>query len=260
MKFALVDGKKLEATHSATGICVGCGSDLIAKCGEVRIWHWAHKGSRHCDQWWENETEWHRGWKGHFPIEWQEIIHQADVGERHIADVKTGQGWVLEFQYSYLNPEERRARDAFYPKLVWVVNGERRTRDKLQFHKAWEEGRLIGSVPWMRSVFSSECRLLQEWAKCSAPVFFDFGEVNKSLWCLLPDSSVGNAYIVAFSREDFIKLHRDGVSQMGQDLSELLGKLKEIISGDIARRQAQTFRPLGFQQYIGQRARFRRRF
>ena len=136
MKYALICGKKTEATKGAIGFCPGCGSEMIAKCGEVKINHWAHKGTRHCDQWWENETEWHRSWKGHFPIEWQEVVHKADDGEKHIADVKTERGWTIEFQHSLLNPEERRSRDAFYPNLVWVVDGMKRVNDIKQFERA----------------------------------------------------------------------------------------------------------------------------
>jgi len=81
MRFALIDGKKTEATKGAKGLCRYCGSDLIAKCGEVKVNHWAHKGKRNCDPWWENETEWHRSWKRKFPLDWQEVIHFDDNGE-----------------------------------------------------------------------------------------------------------------------------------------------------------------------------------
>lgn len=67
MKFALINGDKAEATKGAKGVCPSCGSELIAKCGEVKVDHWAHKGNRNCDPWWENETDWHRSWKGNFP-------------------------------------------------------------------------------------------------------------------------------------------------------------------------------------------------
>ena len=60
MKFAIVNGTKCEAIKRVKGFCLRCGSELIAKCGEVRINHWAHKGTRNCDPWWENETNWHR--------------------------------------------------------------------------------------------------------------------------------------------------------------------------------------------------------
>ena len=118
MKFALINGVKTEASKGANGICPYCGSKLVAKCGEIKINHWAHIGNRNCDPWWENETDWHRSWKGKFPNDWQEVIHRSDSGEKHIADIKTESGWVIEFQHSFLNPEERRSRIAFYKKLV----------------------------------------------------------------------------------------------------------------------------------------------
>jgi competence CoiA-like predicted nuclease len=133
MKFAIINGNKVEAYRGAKGICPSCGSELIAKCGEVKINHWAHKGNRNCDLWWENETEWHRQWKNQFPKEWQEIVHFDEKGEKHIADVKTKNGWVLEFQHSYIKPEERNYRNAFYSKLVWIIDGLRRKTDRIQF-------------------------------------------------------------------------------------------------------------------------------
>jgi hypothetical protein len=112
MKFAIVEGERREAQPGLSGKCPGCGAVVIAKCGEVRIRHWAHKGTVTCDPWWENETEWHRGWKNEFPDDWQEVRHTAQSGERHIADVKTECGYI-EFQHSPLKPYERRAREAF---------------------------------------------------------------------------------------------------------------------------------------------------
>lgn len=128
MKYALVCGKKAEASKGARGVCPSCGSNLIARCGPFKVNHWAHHGTRNCDPWRENETEWHRSWKGYFPVEWQEVVHKSDNGEKHIADVKTEQGWVLEFQHSFMNPEERLSRNNYYPNLVWVVDGLRRQR------------------------------------------------------------------------------------------------------------------------------------
>ncbi len=195
MKYALINDKKTEATKGAKGLCPMCDSELIAKCGEVKINHWAHKSSRNCDPWWENETDWHRSWKGQFPVDWQEVVQRDKrSGEKHIADVKTPGGWVLEFQHSYLNPEERRARNAFYSKLVWVVDGLRRKTDLLQFQ------RLRGKPPIRRAHFP-ECRLLKEWCGC-ALVFFDFQE--PMLWLLVLD-----VYLIPFSRNALIGYHHD---------------------------------------------------
>lgn len=51
MKFAIIDNTKVEAIKGVKGICPSCGSELIAKCGEVKVNHWAHKGMRNCDPW-----------------------------------------------------------------------------------------------------------------------------------------------------------------------------------------------------------------
>lgn len=75
---------------------------MTPKCGQLKVWHWAHRSIRSCDPWWENETPWHRAWKNQFPADWQEKVHRTDNGEKHVADVKTKSGVVLEFQHSPL--------------------------------------------------------------------------------------------------------------------------------------------------------------
>jgi hypothetical protein len=95
---------------------------MVAKTGRVRS-HWAHATSRDWDPWWETETQWHRDWKGRFPEPWREVGHVAPDGEIHRADVETPLGLVVEFQHSALRDDELRAREAFYPDLVWVLDG-----------------------------------------------------------------------------------------------------------------------------------------
>ena len=138
MRFAGVDGQLQEAQPGLSGECPHCGGPMVAKCGEarLRVWHWAHKGRRHCDPWKEPETPWHRAWKNLFPAEWQETTCLAQGGERHIADVKTAGGCVIEFQHSPIKPDERRSREAFYRPMHWVVDGMRGKRDRAQFFRA----------------------------------------------------------------------------------------------------------------------------
>ena len=182
MKYAHVCGKKTEATKGAIGFCPCCGSQLIARCGDERVDHWAHKGKLSCDHWWENETEWHRAWKGHFPVEWQEEVHKADDGEKHVADVKTEQGWTIEFQHSPIKPEERRSRDAFYPKLVWVVDGMKRVNDIKQFERALKESQAVDPKGLVRRVnYPDEYRLLKEWFDSTSLVLFDFQDVKETV-------------------------------------------------------------------------------
>ena len=48
MKFALLNDKRIEAIKGSKGVCPCCGNDLVAKCGEVYIHHWAHKKKCGC--------------------------------------------------------------------------------------------------------------------------------------------------------------------------------------------------------------------
>jgi competence protein CoiA len=220
VKFANVDRQRLEAQRGLSGECPRCGHSMVAKCGEVRIWHWAHSKSRNCDPWWENETGWHRAWKGHFPESWQEIVHIAEDGAKHVADVKTARGWAIEFQHSHITPEERRSRDSFYGKLVWVVDGTRLKRAKTQFIEAWDCGKPLGSGEGVRIVFVNECSLLREWASSQAPIFFDFGE--EVLWWLIAGSTEGRVWIGKYPRAEFIEVLRGGTDEKPLDLAELI--------------------------------------
>jgi hypothetical protein len=262
MKFALVNEQRQEAQPHLSGKCPTCGHPMVAKCGEVKIWHWAHQGSRPCDPWWENETEWHRAWKGQFPVNWQEVVHQAENGEKHIADVKTDHGWVIEFQHSYIKPEERRSRDTFYPKLVWVVDGARRKRDVAQFINAWNKGVLVGVNTPVRMVSSGKCVLLREWVDSRVPVFFDFGG-NQLLCWLLASRPDGRAYIALYSRTEFIGIHRGGATQMANDFDQFVADIMKLIE-NYERAQASNRTPqqpiLGFQHYLTRRDKHRRRF
>ena len=253
MKFALVNEQRQEAKPGLSGICQAYGHPMVAKCGETRVWHWAHKGRHVCDPWKEPETEWHRTWKEQFPVSWQEFLHRAANGEKHIADVKTDRGWVLEFQHSYIKPEERRSREAFYQKLLWVVDGARRVRDRGQFLKVWEGGVPLGANSNIRTVFSDECALLRDWGGGPAPVFFDFGREEPMLWWLLHPS-----LLVPIPRADFINSHLSGETDITRQFDGLMNARDKLVA---ARELQLRATPLqGFQQYLPRKARFRRRF
>ncbi len=118
------DRKRIPPSPGATAICQICAERLIAKCGEIYTWHWAHKIDRDCDPWKEHETEWHRKWKNRFPIEWQEVPMCDEYGERHAADVKTDSGLVIEFQNSSISTSTIKVREGFYGNMIWVINAE----------------------------------------------------------------------------------------------------------------------------------------
>lgn len=183
MRFALHNDQRIEAKPGAQGRCPGCGAELIAKCGTKKVWHWAHKGQRHCDHWWENETQWHRDWKNHFPAHWQEIAARDKDGELHIADIKTPSGLVVEFQHSYLKPQEARKRTEFHQPMFWIVDGTRRKTDQSQFDKAISEGMGHPTTDGLvTQIWVFDARLLKEWVQVGVIVAFDFGE--ETVWLL----------------------------------------------------------------------------
>ncbi len=183
MKFAVADGERIEATPGAKGKCPGCGAPMTARCGSERVWHWAHRGRRHCDHWWENETQWHRDWKNNFPSEWQEITARDEHGELHIADIKTPHGWVVEFQHSFLKREEALIRTQFHNPMFWIVDGTRRSTDLPQFIEALKYGRYHGTPDAIvYQVGVKSCRLFREWAPVGVFVAFDFGMTD--VWIL----------------------------------------------------------------------------
>ena len=97
MKYALYQNQRITPTKDIKdAICPICGELVIPKCGKIKMHHWAHKTSQNCDPWWENETEWHRKWKDHFPEDFQEYLMVDSVtGEKHMADIITDKGFVI---------------------------------------------------------------------------------------------------------------------------------------------------------------------
>jgi competence protein CoiA len=269
MKFALVEGRRLEAQPGLSGECPVCGSAMVPKCGERRVWHWAHRGALQCDHWWENETEWHRNWKNKFPADWQEMIHWAENGEKHIADVKPTHGRVIELQHSYLEPEERRSREAFYGSMVWVVNGLRRKRDKPSFYKTLCARQVIRRRPLSYLVPSNRCALLRDWFNSRVGVFFDFGIAQEDidlfgvpvLWRLSPKSPNDHALLTPVPVVNFIEAFLKGTSLKGFHAKVIQRTIEMPRVTPYWRPRRPRGRPISWPQYRERidRARSRRR-
>jgi competence protein CoiA len=259
MKFALVDGKRREAQPGLSAKCPVCGDAMIAKCGDYRRWHWSHLGTRTCDTWWESETEWHRAWKNRFPEGWQEIFYQSEDGEKHFADVKTEKGLVLEFQHSFLRRDERESRENFYPKMVWVVNGRRRVRDRARFFASLGAAKGVNFKPLTFSFPSNEGALLRDWTASRVPVFFDFRDLSEPgdplLWRLNPRSPNGGAHLSPVLKTSFLYAHLKGQPLKGMDCSAVeRAAVRRLI------QQAPRSPLKGFERYVAMKRRTRRRF
>jgi Competence protein CoiA-like family len=110
------EGGKVRAAKHITATCPGCAEKLRPKCGEIIIWHWAHAANSNCPLS-EGETSWHIDWKSQALPEHCEVR----VGSRR-ADVFVN-GCAVEFQHSSISPEEIRAREKDYRKMIWVFDG-----------------------------------------------------------------------------------------------------------------------------------------
>lgn len=215
MRYALINNDRTEASPGLKGSCPGCDQDVIAKCGTQKIWHWAHSAKRNCDTWWEPETEWHRNWKSQFSPESQEVIqYDKKSGEKHIADVRTSHGLVIEFQHSYLKPEERVARESFYGNMIWIVDGTRLKNDYVRLRKAMDNFRRTKVQGYFLVHFPEEC-FPKNWLESNAPVIFDFqgadpenpkDVVQNTLWCLFPGRAENQAVVAGLSRRQFIDI------------------------------------------------------
>lgn len=248
MKFAMVNGECQEAKPGLSGTCEVTGLPVIAKCGTVRSSHWALIGECERDSWGEPETPWHREWKNKFPKAWHEVIHPAENGEEHRADVKTGQGFVIEFQHSHLDPQERAAREAFYQNMVWVVDGTRLKRDFPRFlegRKNFMSGHKKG---FFLVHFPEECFPVA-WTNSSVMVIFDFqgtlpndpqDRMRNTLWGLLPGRAKGRAVMIGISRQDFVATAMKQPQLLPEPAHELVSAYDKLLTELEESRQSQA--------------------
>lgn len=124
MKFAILDGKRIEAQPNLIAKCLNCGEGVRSYCGEQIVHHWKHIKLSNCDDWYERETEWHREWKNKFDNSYQEIIRfDSETNEKHIADIYNDKkNVVIEFQHSPINTKEIKSRELFYDRMIWVID------------------------------------------------------------------------------------------------------------------------------------------
>lgn len=157
MQYAMMNGNKTKASPNCQyGLCPLCEKEVIPKCGDINIWHWAHKVLEDCDTWSEGESIWHIGWKicfHPFHLEIKKENHRADIYNDY-RDI------VIELQHSSISSSEIQEREQFYKKMIWIFDAtnyelELRSRDDYVTFR-WKHPR--------KSIWVCEC-----------PVFFDLG-------------------------------------------------------------------------------------
>jgi competence protein CoiA len=185
MQWADINGIRHLPERGLMAKCPSCGGEVLAKCGEIVSWHWAHK-VKDCDPWSEPESEWHREWKAHFPVQMQEVVMRP-----HRADVLAPRG-VIEFQRSSISASEIRKREAFYDQMAWVVDAS-----DFWLMSQDEDGYSLpdGTARWLW--------MRKAWLSSSKPVYFDRG--GTSLLYVESIEPDGHVYYSEITKRAFVE-------------------------------------------------------
>jgi competence CoiA-like predicted nuclease len=147
---------KIKATKGDHALCPHCKTEVISKCGDIYIHHWAHKEAGKCDPWREGETDWHRRWKAWFK-KGQAEVTVVKNGVEHVADVAIDLGndevLYVEFQNSPISPAEIQERQDFYGNIAWVFNIQECYPDRFQITFQEEHSTFLWLHP--RSILSA---------------------------------------------------------------------------------------------------------
>lgn len=106
--------------HMKDNITCPLGHKLIAKRGNIKAHHFAHKSNHNClcnrDM-----SEWHCNWQRYLNVNNIEVIMKKD-NKRHIADCVNEDGIVIEFQKSIISEDIIHERERFYKNMIWIFD------------------------------------------------------------------------------------------------------------------------------------------
>jgi len=169
MIYAEKNGEKVLPKKGETANCPLCSQKVIARCGLVNVWHWAHE-KEECDSWYEPITKWHLDWQSNFSENQREVVIKDKFfqsGKKHIADILLPNDVVIEFQNSTISAGEILEREGFYRKMIWVVNVEKASHNiSLSHNKLKIDNCSLYKWLWLR-----RC-----WRVAKMPIFLDFGD------------------------------------------------------------------------------------
>lgn len=125
--YAIVNGQPTVAAPKAVGVCPGCHTEMVAKCGDIMTWHWAHRPGSDCAYGNDGESGWHMWWKWQFHHAGGrvEVSYRSEHGRNHRADAVTVGGLVVEMQHDYLALVDIASREHTYGRMAWIYDGGR---------------------------------------------------------------------------------------------------------------------------------------
>ena len=188
MDKALINGVLRAPFKNAHGICPECLGKVVAHMGDTE--YFSHLPRFPWDKWWEPETHLHIAWKEHFLLGQRENTVWKS-SKKHIADVKTSQPIVIEFQHCRISAENIKERENFYGDMVWVVDASVRKNIEMFEHHLVRcpshlapaitkqdilPPSLINSSEIWKFYWPGNRRFFKSWEKpnTAKPVFLDF--------------------------------------------------------------------------------------
>jgi len=117
--------------------CEVCSNVLVAKKGNIKIHHYAHKYSDiiNCDDWApkfksDSDHHWHLQWQYFFKnndFGNIECVIKKEIDNKiicHRADIITKTNYIIEIQHSNISDKDVVKREDFYgDNLLWIING-----------------------------------------------------------------------------------------------------------------------------------------
>jgi len=122
MLLAVMDGaRKRPSKTGERATCPVCDGEVLSRCGEINVWHWAHRAVTSCDPWMEADSEWHAEWKSLVPQPWIEAVIEKE-GNRRCADIQLPNGAVIKLQRGPLSPKHIRDYEKFFGRMIWIFD------------------------------------------------------------------------------------------------------------------------------------------
>lgn len=119
-----------DAIKGEDYFCPCCNGLMTQKKGTQMIWHYAHKSLNNCIDYYDNKGEWHRKMQDMFPEKNREIVENFGM-YKHIYDILTDNGVIIEFQHSPLSLDDfkKRTKDYIFRSVfhktarpIWVFD------------------------------------------------------------------------------------------------------------------------------------------
>lgn len=241
-----------DGSKNTKAFCPCCGKPMVAKAGEIRRPHWAHVKAERCDEWWEQESDWHIDWRKRF-LDADKTSVKVDIehvldknGEKHFSDVRIDDRLSLILRRARLDPKAVNERISFFGDLIWMVQG-----NVSEYHKLERQidNRELSEVEGLPNCYICERAVdgfCGRWIYSQSIVVFDFrlasSNEDEKLWIVIPGKG-WTRNVVCLSIEQFLdRLLKRGrlfeksvedVNSVFASRKAALKKGKNVLGGDL---------------------------